>query len=189
MRKILSEVMRLITGTPSRAPNRDELDESTIIRRAVKAIKRIADVDRISGIVVHSNTKHINAKGKRLAFDGRIRPWGNVESNVINMVGLHQLPSDLAEGFQEGSDEIMLALYKINEVVFNAITLYPYKILSAESGKFEYKKNSFMRFIPHERNKHERVLLVLEFPRLSTQYFVWVQSYCVEYYLIDLVER
>ena len=47
----------------------------------------------------------------------------------------------------------MLALYKINEVVFNAITLYPYKMLNAESGKFDYKKNSFMRFIP----KHDKI--------------------------------
>ena len=144
-------------GTPSRESNRDEFDESTIIRRAVRDIKRIADEERISGIAVHSNTMHINGIGKRLAFDGRIRPWGNVESNVINMVGWHQLPSDLPEVFQEGSDEIMLALYKINEVVFNAITVYPYKILNAESGKFDYKKNSFMRFIPHERNKHDKI--------------------------------
>ena len=71
------------------------------------------------------------------------------------MVGWHQFPSDLPEGFQEGSNEIMLAFYKINEVVFNAITLYPYKILNAESGRYDYKKNSFMRFIPHERNKHD----------------------------------
>ena len=100
---------------------------------------------------------HINSIGKKLAFDRRIRPWGTVESNVINMIGWHQFPSDLPEGFHEGSDEIMLALYKINEVIFNAITVYPYKILNVESGKFEYKKNSFMRFIPHERNEHDKI--------------------------------
>ena len=73
------------------------------------------------------------------------------------MVEWHQLPSDLPEGFQEGRDEIMLALYKINEIVFNAITVYPYKILNAESGRSDYMKNSFMRFIPHERNKHDKI--------------------------------
>ena len=61
------------------------------------------------------------------------------------------------EGFHEGTDEIMLALYKINEIIFDAITVYPYKILNIESGKFEYKKNSFMRFIPHERNEHDKI--------------------------------
>ena len=61
--------------------------------------------------------------------------------------------ADLPKGFHEGSDEIMLALYKINEVIFNAITVYRYKILNVESGRFDYKKNSFMRFIPHEHDK------------------------------------
>ena len=64
--------------------------------------------------MVHSNTMHINSIGKKLAFDGRLRPWGTTESNVINMIGWHQFPSDLPKGFHEGSDEIMLALYKIN---------------------------------------------------------------------------
>ena len=64
-------------GTPSRASNRDEFDESTLMRKAVRDIKRIADVERVSGIVVHSNTLHINAIGKKLDFDGRICPWGN----------------------------------------------------------------------------------------------------------------
>ena len=73
------------------------------------------------------------------------------------MIGWHQLPSDMPEGFHEGTDEVMLALYKINEVIFKAITVYPYKILNIESGKFEYKKNSFMRFLPHERNEHNKI--------------------------------
>ena len=29
--------------------------------------------------------------------------------------------------------------------------------MNAESGNYEYKKNSFMRFIPHERNKHDKI--------------------------------
>ena len=35
--------------------------------------------------------------------------------------------------------------------------VYPYKIRNVESGKYEYKKNSFMRFIPHERNRHDKI--------------------------------
>ena len=99
----------------------------------------------------------MNSIGKKLQFDERLRPWEPSESYVINMIGWHQFPSELRKGFHEGSNEIMLALYKINEVVFNAITVYPYKILNVESGSYEYKKNSFMRFIPHERNEHDKV--------------------------------
>ena len=29
--------------------------------------------------------------------------------------------------------------------------------MNVESGKFGYKKNSFMRFIPHERNEHDKI--------------------------------
>ena len=50
-------------GTPSRSSKREELDKSTIIRRAVRDIKRIADEERRSGIVVHSNTMRMNAIG------------------------------------------------------------------------------------------------------------------------------
>ena len=53
-------------GTPSSvASKRDKFDESTILRKAVRDIKRIADKERVSGIVVHSNPMHINAIGKR----------------------------------------------------------------------------------------------------------------------------
>ena len=50
-----------------------------------------------------------------------------------------------------------IVLYKINELVFNAIVLYPFKVYNFESGNYEYKKNSFMRFIPHERNKNYKI--------------------------------
>ena len=143
-------------GTPNSESIRDAVEESMIVRRAEIDIDRIAGEVRLRGIAVHYNTMHISSIGKKLAFDGRIRPWGTIESNVINMIGLHQLPSDMPEGFHEGTDEVILALYKINEVIFKAITVYPYKILNIESGKFEYKKNSFMKFIPHERNEHDK---------------------------------
>ena len=161
-------------GTPSREPNRDAVEESTIVRRD---IERIAGEVIPSGIVVHSNTMHINSIGKLLRFQGRLCPWGTgtFESTVIKMIGWHQLPSDMPKGFHEGSDEVMLALYKINEVIFNAITIYPYKILNIESGQYEYKKNSFMRFIPHERNEHDKIFNESGFYRSTidniTQYY------------------
>ena len=68
----------------------------------------------------------------------------------------------------------MLALYKINEVVFDALIVYPFKILNYESGRYEYK-NSFMRFIPHERNKHDKIFNESGFYRSTindiTQYY------------------
>ena len=39
------------------------IDESTIMRNAVKNMKRIADVDRVTDVEVHSHTLHINAIG------------------------------------------------------------------------------------------------------------------------------
>ena len=100
---------------------------------------------------------HINSINKLLGFPGRINLWSTINFTLINMIGWHQLPTDLPKGFHERSDEVILALYKINEVIFNVIVVYPYKILNVESDKYEYKKNSFMRFIPHERNKHDKI--------------------------------
>ena len=36
------------------------------------------------------------------------------------MLGWHQYRSELPKGFHEGSDEVMLALYKLNELIFEA---------------------------------------------------------------------
>ena len=161
-------------GTPSSSSNRALIDESTLMKNAVKNMKRIADVDRVTDVEVHSHTLHINAIGTKLYYEGRVRPW-SVEHRQINMVGWHQFKSDMPEGFQEGSDEIMLALYKINEVVFDATVVYPFKILNNESGEYEYKKHSFMRFIPHERNKHDKIFNESGFYRSTirdiTQYY------------------
>ena len=145
--------------TPTRDHNRSAVEESTLVKTAVEDIKRLAGEVPITDIVVHSNTIHINSIGKILLLDfqGRINPWSAMNVNSINMIGWHQLPSDLPREFHEGSDEVMLALFMINEVIFDAIVVYPYKIRNIESGKYEYKKNSFMRFIPHERNKHDKI--------------------------------
>ena len=154
-------------GTPIRDPNRDVVEESTIVRRAVEVIKRIAGEAIPTDIVVHSNTIHINSIGKNLLMDfqGRINPWSAMHLTSINMIGWHQLPSDLPTGFHEGSDEVMLALYKINEIIFDAIVIYPYKIRNVESGNYEYKKNSSMRFISHEKNKHDKIFIESGFYR------------------------
>ena len=67
------------------------------------------------------------------------------------------MASILPKGFYEGSDEAMLSIYKINQVIFEAIVMFPLKVFNFESGNYEYKKISFMRFIPHERNEHYKI--------------------------------
>ena len=71
-------------GTPSRSSKKVIIDESTLMRKAIRDMNRIADVDRVTGVVVHSNTMHINAIGKKLDFDGRIFPWGNTDQNLAS---------------------------------------------------------------------------------------------------------
>ena len=122
-------------GTPTRNPNRDTVEESTIVRRAVDVKKRIAGEAITTDIVVHLNTIYMNSIGKNLLMDfqGRINPWSAMHRTSINMIGWHQLPSDLPTGLYEGSDELMLALYKINEIIFDAIVVYPFKIRRTHS--------------------------------------------------------
>ena len=47
-------------GTPSSSSRRVIIDESTIMRRAVKDMKRIADVDRVTDVAVQFNREHLN---------------------------------------------------------------------------------------------------------------------------------
>ena len=64
----------------------------------------------------------------------------------------------LFRSLHEGSDEVMLALYKINEVVFDARVVYPFMVYNYESESYEYRKNSFMKFNPFEKNKNYKML-------------------------------
>ena len=70
-------------------------------------IRRIAGELQLTDIVVHSNTMHINSIGKLLGFPGRINPWSTINFTIINMIGWHQLPTDLSKELHEGSDEVM----------------------------------------------------------------------------------
>ena len=66
----------------------------------------------------------------------------------VNMLGWSNYPSSMVGGYHEGSDEIMLALYKLNEVIYEAIVVYPNLMYNHEAQKYVYKKNSFMTFNP-----------------------------------------
>ena len=70
------------------------------------------------------------------------------ECPKVNMLGWNNFPSSMVGGYHEGSDEIMLALYKHDEVIFNAIVVYPMMIYNQEAQRYEYKENAFMTFNP-----------------------------------------
>ena len=59
-------------------------------------------------------------------------------------------------GYHEGSNEIMLALYKLNEVLFNANVVYPFKIFNQEAQKYEYRENAFTAFNPNHKIKYDK---------------------------------
>ena len=59
-------------------------------------------------------------------------------------------------GYHEGSNEIMLAPYKLNEVLFDATVVYAAKIYNQEAQRYEYKDNAFMTFNPNHKNKHDK---------------------------------
>ena len=74
----------------------------------------------------------------------------------VNMLGWNNYPSSMVGGYHEGSDEIMLALYKLNEVLYEAIVVYSMLIYNQEAQRYEYKKNVFMTFNPSHKNKHDK---------------------------------
>ena len=121
------------------------------MKRSVKAIAKISAESRHRDIIVHKNTIQINSIVQKLDFNGNLCTWSEDKPSIVNMIGWHRFPTSLPKGFHERSDEVMLSLYKINEVVFEAIVIYTSKIFNYESGNYEYRRNSFMRFIPHER--------------------------------------
>ena len=58
------------------------------------------------------------------------------ECPKVNMLGWNNFPSSMVGGYHEGSDEIMLALYKLDEVIFNAIVVYPMMIYNQEAQRY-----------------------------------------------------
>ena len=133
------------------------LVKSTIMRDALEDIVGLSEEIPFREIMVHSHTLQISSIAKQLDIRVRICPFAKRNPNEMNMIGWHQFPTSMPRGFHEGSDEVMLTLYKIKELVFDAIVLYPLKVYNFESREFEYKKNSFMRLIPHEKNKNYKI--------------------------------
>ena len=108
-------------------------------------------------VMIHANTLHLSIIVQDLNLRIRISAWDFSRPHKINMLGWHQYPSVLPKGFHEGSDEVMLALYKLNEMISITIVVYPFKVYNYGSEQYEYKKNSSMKFFPSERNKNYKI--------------------------------
>ena len=63
-------------GIPTRNSKSDTVEDSTLVRRAVAVIEKIAGEAIPTDIVIHSNTIHINSIGRDLLMDfqDRINP-------------------------------------------------------------------------------------------------------------------
>ena len=104
--------------TPRKGPTLDEVYNFTIMKDARKDKIRIGKVEATPMVVVHAYTLHLRKIVQDLNLRIRIRVWDSSRPHKINMLRWHQHPSALPKGFYEGSDEVMLALYKLNEIIF-----------------------------------------------------------------------
>ena len=112
------------------------------MKGARREIIKIGELEPNPVVMIHANTLHLSKIVQDLNINVRIHAWYKMRPHTINMLGWHQYPSDLPKGLQEGSDEVMLALYKLNELIFQARVVYPFKVHNNELEQYEYKKNS-----------------------------------------------
>ena len=61
----------------------------------------------------------------------------------------------LHHDIHDGTSELILQIYKFNHIAFRANVLYPCQRRNLHSGIFEYRANSFMRFIPTDNNTND----------------------------------
>ena len=78
-----------------------------------------------------------------------------VDCAKVNMLSWNNYPTNLVGGYHEGSTEIMLALYKLNGVLFNANVVYLFKIHNQEPQRYQYREIAFMTFNPNHKNKYD----------------------------------
>ena len=79
-----------------------------------------------------------------------------VKYHTINIFGWNtKYPHMLHHDIHDGTSELMLQIYKFNHVAFRANVLYPYQRRNLNTGIFEYRSNSFMRFIPTDNNMND----------------------------------
>ena len=93
---------------------------------------RIGKLEHNPEVVIHANTLHLSKIVQDLNINVSIYAWDKMRPETISMLGWHKYPSELPKGFHEGSDEVMLALYKLNELIFKATVVYPFKLYNYE---------------------------------------------------------
>ena len=137
--------------TPRREPETNEVLDSILMRGVKKDIKRIGQLEHDPQVTINTHAMHLSSIVRDLGVHvERLAAWSPTQPNEINMLGWHKYQTELPRGFHEGSDEVMLALYKLNEVVFEARVVYPFMVYNYESESYEYRKNSFMKFNPFD---------------------------------------
>ena len=77
-------------------------------------------------------------------------------SYILNIFGWSNRPSEMLSDIHSGSDELMLAMYKHNGVVFNATVFYLYSCKNSVTDTWEYDKHAFLRFIPEHENYYDK---------------------------------
>ena len=84
----------------------------------------------------------------------------------------------------------MLALYKLNEVMFQARVVYPFMVFNYETENYECRKNSFMKFNPFEKNKNYKMFDETGFYRSTinnvSQYFLAFDQMLRQFLLNDI---
>ena len=141
------------------------IHDSSVMRCTVEHLleikKRSKDVDSsvISSDAVHLFTVANTIGGSNLLpvlHENKLL----AECAKVKMLGWNNFPTSMVGGYHEGSNEIMLALYKLNEVLFKATVVYPLMIYNQEAQRYEYKENAFIIFNPIHKNKHDNVTQV-----------------------------
>ena len=102
------------------------IHDSSVMRSTVEHLlaikKRSKDVD--NSVIVSSDALYLFTVANTIGGSNLLPVL--YENNLlaehakVNMLGWNNFPSSMVGGYHEGSNEIMLALYKLNEVLFNA---------------------------------------------------------------------
>ena len=148
------------------------------MRDVKKDIWRIGQMEHDTRVTISTKTMHLSSIVRELGVHvERLASCRSTrQPNEINILGWHKYQTVLPRGFHEGSDEVMLALYKLNEVLFEARVEYPFMVYNYESESYEYRKNSFMKFNPFDKNKNYKMLDETGFYRSTidniSQYFL-----------------
>ena len=92
-----------------------------------KDMERMEKLEHDTRVTINTNAMHLSSIVRELGVhvERLASCRSTIQPNEINMLGWHKHKTLLPRGFHEGSDEVMLALYKLNEVLFEARVVYP----------------------------------------------------------------